>query len=265
MAQTSQPQTDKYIYWPKQNDGAPTMKAPNPDFAVALAQRLARICQDSLTDHGLIHRGGGVVTAGGYWRDMAFGNKPKDIDIFILDEHVMGGQYVAAAEQCAAAMGLNPIQPARVLKSYGTWAPDLNVIVKLDMPDDQPDLDVVFIQTDAFVRWGSECRGITVPMFNTAPMPIVSDFIFDRFDLRLNVIGASADRCYLSPQWHHDAENELLVVQHARLQEDYPGAELMDSRIAARVERLITTKFNGWRWGYEGPLGDVKIGVPTNG
>jgi hypothetical protein len=162
-----------------------------------------------------------VATAGGYWRDALFGKTAKDIDFFLLAEQ---GQYTLSQYQDIAkalvkGVGLD-VFSIRTLPCYGEWADDIVMLCKVSV-DNGPDVDVVFLNASIY--------GASTFM----------EDCLNRFDVRLNSIGADVNGWSCNKNLVSDLEEQRLVVHWERLP--------MCDRMHRRMEYLTgENKFPGW-------------------
>lgn len=219
--------------------------------ALAQAHKLAQYLQLFLSEEA--DYDGPVCVAGGYVRDLATERTPKDLDIFIDSGHTKPN-LVAAAVCTLFGHGAT----ARFIPVYGTWAPDVASIIKIEFPDDVSEAGQEFLYLDGvpipfsidIVVLGRQqllTHGYT-PESN-AEVSFLRACV-ERVDTRLNCIGATPCEQLVHSEWINDVLNERIVVQAARAGEDL-------SRIAARTERLSTTKYESWSQWIEFPDGDI--------
>jgi hypothetical protein len=231
------------------------------------AQRLAGYLE------GRLHLGeylGPVVVAGGCLRDMTLGRTPKDLDVFLDGGCIRSSAHgnVLAGLICAA-FG-HGAYVLRTLKSYGTWAADVDYVIKIAFPEedkeDEPHFDVSGIpipyEVDVIVLNQGRMSGFgyrpAVHMTHGTKASFLAA-VLARMDIRLNAIGACATSTDSAARWTDDALMERLVVQYARAGED-------ESRILARLNRFAamdTGKYAGWRTMWEGPDGEASDHHPT--
>lgn len=206
---------------------------------------------------------GPVVIAGGSLRDLTLGRAPKDLDVFLdggAIRSVAHGSILAGIICAALGHGAYVI---KTLKSYGTWAADVDYVLKIAFPIEEVqdehleigglpvpfEVDLIVLNRDRMQLQGY--RPASHMTHGTRASFLSS--VLGRMDLRLNAIGACATSTDCAAQWSDDALYERLVVQYARAGEDA-------SRIQARLDRFSdpdTGKYAGWRVMWEGPDGDV--------
>lgn len=243
----------QFNYMPVNNYATPSHLTPNPDMALVVARDIAKKVTDALVVSNLIPPDASVITSGGFWRDMAVGNTPKDFDLFVFDEHIPTVEkQIEAAHVAARALGLEPLGYHQ-LKVYGNWSPDIWRIVKIDTPDHQPDFDLVVVMSSVARKW-AEDNGLALPAYTRTPWPILLDWAFHRFDIRLNAIGADAYKTYLHPKWKNDVRDKRLVVQYDRIDWGHHDGPQIDTRITARLNKFMHRKdgkFKDWTMGLE--------------
>lgn len=228
--------------------------------ALHTAQRLARHTEEALINTSY-H--GPIAVAGGYVRDIALARTPKDLDVFLDSAYVRDRKH---AEMLGAAIAIQ-VKGARVSKimaSYGTWAVDVDLVVKIKLDLDNQELawldrcpipaevDLIVLRSQALRDHGYEHR-LTNDQFNQ------ENFLkacLNRVDLRLNALGATPTVTYAHPEWDFDAYHNRLVVQYAKHDD-------LD-RIHARLKRLGTDKFPNWTRHYELPDGSLADAPPDD-
>lgn len=183
---------------------------------------------------------GPVVTAGGFWRDRLLGRNPKDIDVFL--RQARGAKLTLAsikeiAANVAESCGI-PVFSFRPIPCYGEWADDIEWLVKVSPADESyPELDVIFLDREKY-RHG--------------------DFLghcLNRFDVRLNSIGADSTRYAANAHLPIDIDQKRLVVHLERMP--------MNERMKRRLVYLTTeNKFPGWKPFVE--LDDAGSIIPYN-
>lgn len=205
---------------------------------------------------------GPVVVAGGYVRDLATERTPKDLDVFIDGGHAGGPKANLIAAAVCTLLGHGA--KARMIPCYGTWAPDVATIIKIEFEDLEDagqellyidgvpipfSVDIVVLGREQLIKNGYTPDADAEVSFLKACV--------NRVDTRLNCIGASQTQQLVHSEWIADVLNERIVVQSARAGEDL-------SRIAARTERLAATKFENWTQWIEWPDGEI-LPMKTDG
>ncbi len=180
---------------------------------------------------------GPVAIAGGWVRDSALGIAPKDIDIFVDGNTVNLESSDRLAELVAVRMNM---QHTHTLKSYGTWAKDVDLVAKLK--GENLDADLIVLRADSLRDQGYHPK-YGVGRFGHA--------VLARVDLRLNAIGATEMSMSQHRAWDADVELNRLVIQRSRMGEDM-------ARIDHRLRRLSTTKFAGWGCYLEDDRGEAE-------
>lgn len=210
------------------------------NIALNVAQLLADSVSDRFRDQGYI---GPVAIAGGYVRDLAASRLPKDLDVFV-DGALVDDRHHAQrlGEQLADYLGHGAV--VRTIPCYGTWAKDVDHVVKLEFPPDLAAGQEFLWMNKAPIPYG----GVDIVVLRRSEWEKVHACSFlgavcARVDTRLNCIGASAEAAgpapYAHPAWNDDVENSRIVVQAARASEDL-------QRIQKRVTRLAAGKYAGW-------------------
>lgn len=215
--------------------------------ALHTAQRLARHTEEALVNTGY-H--GPVAVCGGYVRDIALARSPKDLDVFLDSAYVRDRKH---AEMLGAAIAIQ-VKGARVsqiMASYGTWAKDVDVVVKVRLDLDNQELawldrcpipaevDLIVLRHQALRDRGYEHR-LTNDAYN---QECFLKACLARVDLRLNALGATPAFTHSHPEWDFDAYYNRLVVQYAK----HDDLE----RINKRLKRLGSEKFPNWTQHYE--------------
>lgn len=226
--------------------------------ALHTAQRLARHSEEALINTGYY---GPLAVAGGYVRDIALARTPKDLDIFLDSAYVRDRKH---AEMLGAAIAIQ-VKGARVSKlmaSYGTWAKDVDLVVKIQLDlDDQElawldrcpipgEIDLIVLRHQELRDYGYQHR-LTNDSYN---QECFLKACLARVDLRLNSLGSTPVFSHAHPEWDFDAYHNRLVVQLAKHDD-------LD-RIAARLKRLGSEKFPNWTKHYELPDGSLSDSPP---
>lgn len=198
---------------------------------------------------------GPVAVAGGYVRDTATERTPKDLDIFIDGGHASGPKANLIAAAVCTLLGHGA--KARLIPCYGTWAPDVATIIKIEFEPEAIDqeflwvegipipfsVDIVILGREQLVK-----NGYT-PDQEDARASFLKACIA-RVDTRLNALGACCTHQLCHSHWIADVLQERIVVQAARASEDL-------ARIQTRVERLASDKYRDWKLWIETPLGEL--------
>lgn len=241
-------------------------------LAAGIASALRRVFRRAGYD-------GPVVVAGGYVRDVALGLEPKDLDVFLdagkttaeMRDAMVNFLWTEFATTIRVPEGQTIYEAptlGKTLKSYGSWAEDLEVVKKLtpgdtiwfkDLgPRPWQGIDLVFLREDAMVAVGY------VPE-EAGPEGAALSFLqacLSRVDLTVNAIGSAATDltlaepqegwpafCLSSIYWVDDVLAKRLVLQASRVDNDGD----IQSRLVARVKRQLASKFEGWTAWVEHP------------
>lgn len=223
-------------------------------------RRLAEYLERSLQP---VNYAGPVVVAGGYMRDLAMGRTPKDLDVFLDGGCIKGMEHGKSIGSVIAGILGHGAEVGRAIPCYGTWAADVDSVVKIAFPADQDQellylagipvpfsVDLVILRRKEMVKAGY-APSVHLDQ-NTRDTFLYA--CLRRVDLRLNAIGSSAQTTRSADQWDADALNSRLVIQWERQQDAEDKAA---ARIDKRVIRLLADKYVGWTVHLEGPDGEI--------
>lgn len=229
------------------------------------AVRRATILADYLAGIGTsVGYMGPLAIAGGWVRDLALHRHPKDLDVFIDGGSLTRmDEAEKLADALAGYLGHGFLR-TRMLPSYGTWAPDLAKVVKIEqgmgeeplwLRKDMPIpgfIDLIVLDRKELELGGY--RPAAHPGNGTRASFLAA--VLARVDLRLNAIGATPTGSDWAHAWSDDALHQRLVVQAARLNE----GELISTRILTRIarQREAGAKYEGWNVHRELPDGSLQ-------
>lgn len=217
-----------------------------------------------------------LAVAGGYVRDLAMGNHPKDLDVFLDGGVISTAAALEMAEGLAKELnqtisiivrnqptGLQSYVKNVVHGSYGEreWAEDVEFLITICVPGDvewfkdlgprPANIDLIFLRREALEKYGYNPSRFDRREQHESFLSAV----LQRVDTRVNAIGATnyegTDRngnpeaVAFSPWFCVDAHAHTLVVQWAR-RDAITGA--IPERIMARLARQtgLGAKFATW-------------------